>query len=157
VCCICPYGAFCVDHFGNRQEFVYLPLSESRFDIQCGSYLGRCSPTSLKNDARDLPVTRLQYTCSSSSVLVVFVRLVEAIKSSTVPPGPFTRGVEVTVQLKPISRPWWTYLRLSIRRLIVLVLLIGLGLGWMVRSAHTQRDAVTAIRKAGGLVKYDWE
>jgi internalin A len=102
-------------------------------------------------------VTRLQNTCSSSSVLVVFVRLVKAVESSTVPPGPFTRGIEVTVQLKPISRPWWTYLRFSIRGLIVLVLLMGLGLGWMVRSAHTQRDAVAAIRKAGGLVKYDWE
>jgi len=63
----------------------------------------------------------------------------------------------VTVKPKPLSRPWWNYLRFSIRGLIVLVLLIGLGLGWMVRSAHTQRDAVAAIRKAGGVVKYDWE
>jgi len=37
------------------------------------------------------------------------------------------------------------------------VLLIGAGLGWLVRSAHVQRDAVAAIRRAGGSVSYDWE
>ena len=48
-------------------------------------------------------------------------------------------------------------MRFSLRALIVLVLLIGVGLGWLVRSAHVQRDAVTAIRNAGGVVLYDWE
>jgi internalin A len=66
-------------------------------------------------------------------------------------------AIDVTVQAKPISRPWWNYVRLSVRALIVLVLLIGAGLGWMVRSARIQRDAVAAIEKAGGWVKYDWE
>jgi hypothetical protein len=47
--------------------------------------------------------------------------------------------------------------RFSVRALIVLVLLIGAGLGWLVRSAHVQRDAVAAIRRAGGSVSYDWE
>ena len=43
------------------------------------------------------------------------------------------------------------------RGLIVLVVIIGAGLGWIVREAHVQRDAVEAIRKAGGSVTYDWE
>jgi hypothetical protein len=47
--------------------------------------------------------------------------------------------------------------RFSIRGLIVLVLLIGAGLGWLVRSAYVQRDAVAAIRRAGGSFSYDWE
>jgi internalin A len=56
----------------------------------------------------------------------------------------------------PISRPWRRYLRFSIRGLIVLVLLIGVGLGWLVRSARIQREAVTSIQHAGGGVMYDW-
>jgi Leucine Rich repeat len=63
----------------------------------------------------------------------------------------------VTVNPKPLSRPWWSYVRFSIRGLIVLVLLIGAGLGWLVRRAHVQRDAIVAIRRAGGSVLYDWE
>ncbi len=55
----------------------------------------------------------------------------------------------------PVSRPWRRYLRFSVRGLIVFVLVIGVGLGWIVRSAHTQRDAVAAIKKAGGLTFYD--
>jgi hypothetical protein len=63
----------------------------------------------------------------------------------------------VTVRPKLLSRPWWSYARFSIRGLIVLVLLIGAAAGWLVRSAHVQRDAVAAIRRAGGNVFYDWE
>jgi hypothetical protein len=57
----------------------------------------------------------------------------------------------------PASHPWRRFLRFSVRGLIVLVLAIGAGLGWIVRSAHVQRDAVAAIQKAGGLVLYDSE
>jgi internalin A len=60
----------------------------------------------------------------------------------------------------PVSRPWRSYLRFSMRGLIVLVLVIGAELGWIVhqaRQAHVQRDAVAAIQKAGGSVYYDWE
>ncbi len=53
------------------------------------------------------------------------------------------------------SRRRW--LRTSVRGLIVLVLVIGAGLGWIVRSAKIQREAVAAITTAGGWVKYDWE
>ncbi len=63
----------------------------------------------------------------------------------------------MTVKPKPLSRPWWNYVRFSLRALVVLVLLIGAGLGWLVRSADVQRDAVAAIRKAGGTVAYDWQ
>jgi internalin A len=57
----------------------------------------------------------------------------------------------------PLTRPWQRFLRLSIRGLIVLVLVLGGGLGRMVRSAQIQREAVAAIQSAGGLVSYDWE
>ena len=53
-------------------------------------------------------------------------------------------------QAKPVSRPWRRFLRFSVRGLIVLVLVIGAWLGWLVRSARIQRDAVAAITKAGG-------
>ena len=58
---------------------------------------------------------------------------------------------------RPVARPWRRYLRVSVRGLIVLVLVIGGGLGWMVRQAHIQREAVAAITKAGGYAHYNWE
>jgi hypothetical protein len=57
----------------------------------------------------------------------------------------------------PTSRTWRRYLRLSVRGQIVLVLVVGAGLGWVVRSARTQRRAVAAITSASGIVVYDWE
>jgi hypothetical protein len=57
---------------------------------------------------------------------------------------------------EPISRPWRRFLRFSVRGLIVLVLVIGAGLGWLVRSALMQRDAVAAIQKNRGWVRYYW-
>jgi internalin A len=59
------------------------------------------------------------------------------------------------VQPKPASRSPRRLLRLSVRGLIVLVLLLGGSMGWIVRSARIQHDAVAAIMRAGGLVKYD--
>jgi hypothetical protein len=41
--------------------------------------------------------------------------------------------------------------------LIVFVIVFGAGLGWIVRQAHIQRDAVAAITHAGGTVSYSWE
>ena len=58
---------------------------------------------------------------------------------------------------KPDLRPWRRFPRFSVRGLIVLVFVIGAGLGWTVRPAHVQRDAVAAIRKAGGSVSYNSE
>jgi hypothetical protein len=57
----------------------------------------------------------------------------------------------------PTRRPWWTYMRLSLRGLIVLVLLIGGILGRTVHQAQVQREAVAAITRAGGSVYYDWQ
>ena len=41
--------------------------------------------------------------------------------------------------------------------LVILVLLIGCGLGWLARRPpRVQRLAVEAIERAGGSVEYDW-
>lgn len=48
-------------------------------------------------------------------------------------------------------RPW-----LSLRVLMLLVLVLGGGSGWIVHRAHVQRDAVEAIRRAKGFAYYDW-
>ena len=63
----------------------------------------------------------------------------------------------MTDQAKPSPRPWRRFLRFSVRGLIVLVLVIGVWLGWIVRSACIQRDAVRAIQRVSGQVYYDWE
>ncbi len=60
-------------------------------------------------------------------------------------------------QTKPVRRPWRRFLRFSVRGLIVVVLVIGAWLGWLVRSARIQREAVAAIEHARGSVSYDWE
>jgi hypothetical protein len=60
-----------------------------------------------------------------------------------------------TTLADPVSHPWRRFLRFSVRGMIVLVLVIGAGLGWIVRNAHIQRDAVAAIKSAGGRVYYD--
>ena len=51
---------------------------------------------------------------------------------------------------------WWHRLRFSVRALLLLVLVVGGGLGWVVRRAHVQGDAVAAIERAGGSVVYEW-
>jgi Leucine rich repeat/Leucine Rich repeat len=53
-----------------------------------------------------------------------------------------------------LPRRWF---RFGIRALMVAVLVIAVGLGWIVGNARIQRDAVAAIRRAGGTVDYDWE
>ena len=60
-------------------------------------------------------------------------------------------------QAKPISRRWRRFLRFSLRGMIVIVLVIGVSLGWLVRCARIQREAVAAIEKSGGWVMYDCE
>jgi hypothetical protein len=58
-------------------------------------------------------------------------------------------------QAVPTFRRRW--LRTSTRGLIVLVLIIGASLGWLVRSARTQRDSVAAIENSRGGIAYDWQ
>ena len=57
------------------------------------------------------------------------------------------------------TRPRWLRLnvRLRMRTLLVLVLALGGGLGWVVHRARVQRDAVAAIRRVGGGVAFDWQ
>ncbi|QEH38975.1 hypothetical protein OJF2_75870 [Aquisphaera giovannonii] len=58
----------------------------------------------------------------------------------------------------PVSRrPWWQRLRLSVRALMVLTLVIGGLIGWFIRCATIQREAVEAITAAGGSVRYDFQ
>jgi hypothetical protein len=47
--------------------------------------------------------------------------------------------------------------RFSIRALMILILVFGLGFGWVLHGTRVQREAVAAIRLAGGTVYYDWE
>ncbi len=49
------------------------------------------------------------------------------------------------------------YLHLSLRSLLVVILVAGIWLGWLVRSARIQREAVAAIERTGGKVMYDWQ
>jgi hypothetical protein len=56
-------------------------------------------------------------------------------------------------------RRWWHSLRvrLKLRMLMACVLALACMLGFVVRRAHIQRDAVAAIERAGGRVRYDWQ
>ena len=40
---------------------------------------------------------------------------------------------------------------------MILVVILGGWLGWMVRRAEVQRNAVAAIVRGGGSVEYEWE
>lgn len=79
------------------------------------------------------------------------------ILTSNETPAQFQLQVVMPNEAKPVARPWQRFLRPSVRGLIVLVLVIGAGLGWLVRSARIQREAVEAIKSAKGTVRYDWE
>jgi AcrB/AcrD/AcrF family len=57
----------------------------------------------------------------------------------------------------PRKRPWRRYLRLSVRGLILVVLAVGGCLGWWLHLARVQRQAVAAIRGAGGTISYEWD
>ena len=52
------------------------------------------------------------------------------------------------------KRRWY---RFSVRGLLVLVLVVGLWLGWPARRARLQREAVAAVLKHHGWVWYDYE
>jgi hypothetical protein len=46
---------------------------------------------------------------------------------------------------------------MSVRALMMAVLLVGGGFGWMVHRARVQREAVAAIEAVGGDCTYDWQ
>jgi hypothetical protein len=58
---------------------------------------------------------------------------------------------------QPSPHSWRRRLRISVRGLMVIVLITGGVLGWVIHRTHVQRDAVAAIRRAGGNIRYDWE
>jgi internalin A len=63
-----------------------------------------------------------------------------------------------TGQPQPAPRRRRGFFRVSVRGLLLLVLVIGCGLGWIVqivRAGQVQRRAVAAIYQAGGWVVYD--
>jgi internalin A len=70
-------------------------------------------------------------------------------------PGVDESSMESTLQ----PRRWWqrTRVRLSLRTLMLLVLALACGLGWLVNSARSQREAVEAIERAGGKAFYGWQ
>ena len=63
------------------------------------------------------------------------------------------------MQQDTLTQPWWRGRRvqLSMRGLMVVVLVLGVVLGWVVRRAQIQRDVVAAIEQGGGIVYYNWE
>jgi internalin A len=57
-------------------------------------------------------------------------------------------------------RAWWRRPRMTVRTLLILVLVLCGGFGWVAhvfRQAEAQRQAVAAIQKVGGTVLYDWQ
>jgi hypothetical protein len=65
---------------------------------------------------------------------------------------------EAPGQLQAAARRQRSFFRFSVRGLLVLILVIGCGLGWIarvVRIGQVQRRAVAAITQAGGWVVYD--
>ena len=57
----------------------------------------------------------------------------------------------------PTIKPKRRRLRFSLRGLMVLVLAMGCGLGYIVHLARVQHDAVAAITRTGGRVAYQWQ
>ena len=53
--------------------------------------------------------------------------------------------------------PWRRVFRMSLRGLMVVILIVGVLLGWRVNRANTQRRAVAVIQKAAGSVEYDYQ
>jgi hypothetical protein len=69
-------------------------------------------------------------------------------------------AVELTGPPPPAPRTRRRFFRVSVRGLLLLILVIGCGLGWVarvIRTGNVQRRAVAAIHQAGGWVVYDTE
>jgi hypothetical protein len=61
----------------------------------------------------------------------------------------------MTHQANPGSRPWWSYVSLSVRGLIALVIVIAAALACIAIPANRQRNAVRRIEESGGKVWYN--
>jgi internalin A len=62
-----------------------------------------------------------------------------------------------TMTAGEVSRPRRRFTQLSVRGLIVLVLIIGVWLGRLARTARVQSDAVTTIENTRVHVAYEWD
>jgi internalin A len=62
---------------------------------------------------------------------------------------------EMPDQPPPACRRRW--FRISVRALILLVFVFAVWLGHAVHRARLQRDAVVAVERAGGAIRYDWQ
>jgi hypothetical protein len=58
------------------------------------------------------------------------------------------------VTIEPACKPGRRF-RVSVRIMMFLILVCGVGLGLAVNRAHTQRRAVAAIIGSGGALMYD--
>jgi internalin A len=61
----------------------------------------------------------------------------------------------MSTQPLPPAHRWPRLRRISMRALIILVLILGGSFGWLMRSVRIQREAVLAIERGGGSVRYD--
>src|SRR3974377_1409781 len=66
-----------------------------------------------------------------------------------------TREAGIVCEPNRSPRSWRRFLRFGVRGLMLFVVVFGAGLGWIVRQAHIQRDAVAAIERDDGVVYYD--
>src|SRR3954452_20984813 len=66
-------------------------------------------------------------------------------------------GMGTATMERPTVKAPRRRLSLSLRQSILLVLCVGLWLGWQARLAREQREAVAAIEEYGGFVRFDWE
>jgi hypothetical protein len=65
---------------------------------------------------------------------------------------------EVKNEPRPAARNWRRHFRFSVRCLLLLIVVIACGFGWLarvVRTGNVQRRSVAAIYQAGGWVVYD--
>ena len=90
----------------------------------------------------DLPVTMHKTVCVS-----YFAR---PLRMPSLFPMPDTEPAPPPT--RPRRRPW----RISVAGMMILVLLIGIPLGWKARRASLQRRAVARINALQGTVVYDW-
>jgi internalin A len=65
--------------------------------------------------------------------------------------------IQESMNMAPVVAAKRRRIGLSLRVLMVVVLLLGGGFGWLAYRARVQRQAVAAIEAAGGTVFYDWD
>ncbi len=54
----------------------------------------------------------------------------------------------------PPRRRW---LRLSLRALMILIVAVAIPVGWVAHTIRTQREAIAAVRAAGGKITFDYQ